>query len=91
MTGSEPHKRTDKEILDWMAREGLESLIRAPQFDRDGNSLHVCFWTCMQWPDQVFVSLRGAAMAADAQHPMAVLPPPPPRASQPARPGLAST
>lgn len=55
---------SDKEILDWLACEGLESMVRVPQFDREGNSLHVHFWTSIGSKNGVYVSLRGAAMAA---------------------------
>lgn len=64
MTPETPLMRTDKEILDWMEREGLESLVRCPQFNSEGESLGVCFWTSAWSPFLYFVSLRGAAMAA---------------------------
>lgn len=52
---------TDKEILDWMEREGLESIVRCPQFDREGNSLGVTLWASQWRPGVVFLSLRNAA------------------------------
>ncbi len=66
-------KFTDKDILDWMAKEGLESLVRVPQFNRDGSSLNICFWASLWRPKEIYVSLRGAAMAAmtDSKRPTA--------------------
>ncbi len=57
-----PTQRTDKEILDWMQREGLESIVRCPQFNHDGSALGICLWRS-HWTKEVFVTLRGAAMA----------------------------
>ncbi len=52
---------TDTEIIDWMQREGLESIVRVPQFDRDGKALGICLWASLWTPGERYVSLRGAA------------------------------
>jgi hypothetical protein len=54
---------TDKEILDWMEKEGLESVIRCPQFNRDGSALGINLWKSHWLPDQVFVTMRQALIA----------------------------
>ena len=53
---------TDKEIMDWLEREGLESIIRCPQFDRTGASLGVNLWKSHWKPDEVYVTMRQAAI-----------------------------
>ncbi len=55
--------RSDKDILDWMQREGLESIFRCPQFNRDGSAMGICLWASHWTPGTVYVTLRGAAMA----------------------------
>ena len=63
---STPALRTDKEILDWMQHEGLESVVRCPQFDREGKALGICLWVSHWTPGEVYVSMREAAMAGMA-------------------------
>lgn len=56
-------KRTDTEILDWMQREGLESIVRCPQFTSKGAATGICIWASHWTPDQRYMTLREAAMA----------------------------
>ena len=40
---------TDKQILDWMQREGLESIVRVPQFTKEGAAMGIDLWASL-WP-----------------------------------------
>ena len=54
---------TEKEILDWMEREGLESIIRCPQFNYDGSSMGINLWTSHWTPRMYYSTMREAAIA----------------------------
>lgn len=54
--------RTDTEILNWMQREGFESIVRCPQFNRDGTAMGINLWRS-HWTPEVFATLRDAAVA----------------------------
>lgn len=56
---------TDTEILDWMQREGLESIVRCPQF-APGDKVAVVLWAShWTWHEthKVYTTLREAALA----------------------------
>ena len=54
---------TDAAILDWMEREGLESIIRVPTHDGKGGYVWASMWTPAISAKQVYLSLREAAIA----------------------------
>lgn len=61
--GSSVTARTDTEILNWMQHEGLESILRCPQFTSGGASTGLVIWASHWTPDQRYMTLREAAMA----------------------------
>jgi len=53
---------TDTEIMEWLQREGLESVHRIPQFTKHGESAGFCLWGSLWRPGEVFLSMRSACI-----------------------------